>query len=709
MSFRFIDLYSGLETSKIDILLLASQYQKRLPKQRKSLIFCEENKITHFLAAFFASSENHHFIILPEVNHHKISPQFIEQFDETLFLKDISTTSTLNKNYSSDLDPNGKLWIKTSGSTGEPKYFGHHFENIKHSATSTLNFLENYVDIKNLNWLQSLPLTHVGGIMILFRSWIHGFTTTYIKNLKSFDFNQIDQNKLPNIASLVPTQIIQISENPHLLPLKNSLHTVNVSGAKISNNHLQLIVDHFMNCAIYNTYGATETCSQIAGNYYHQSQLIDLLNHNHELLYKTLGNNKIESNDSDTLVVSKSNYTHCFNGSKITKGNGQVILSDIIEFKGEDFFLKRRSDNTIISGGKNVNLTALKDKIFHYLQNLYQNKIIDLHLLGVEDKYWGQKLILFLQYNQKEDSIFTGQENKILNQLKISKVFEAEEIPKSLYYTNNVHHEGIKPAKKDLVEYHLLNQYQWVFFHGFMGDIDDFQETIHCSPQIIENFKTIDLYQMIKNMDSPFDLELMNQYIKTQIQENGISHKPIAFLGYSLGARAMLSTLSAESLTIERYFIVSSHLGDLLTENEKMDRHTKDMSLLENINSEQDFRKFIDDWYDLPLFNQVKKSKNYEDLANKKSFKRINEYKNLLEYLSVGRMPNFFELIKKDPKQALKISFITGETDKKYTTYAENKNYPHKIIKGHSHALLFETPRKLKESVISLISEDIHL
>lgn len=709
MSFKYIDLYSGAETNKNTILSMAAQYRQTLPQKGKILIICKESNIINFLAAFLASNENHHFIIASDDHSLHLSNQFINQFNETINLDEIIINENTNHFHFSDLHPKGLLWIKTSGSTGDPKYFGHNFTNIQNSSNATINFLEKYIEIKNINWLLSLPLTHIGGIMILFRSWIHGLTTTYIKNLKSINFNKINKKLLPNFASLVPTQIIQVTENENLSPLKKSLRTINVSGAKITKNHLQLVSEDFESCAIYNTYGASETCSQIAGNYYKHTQLKDLLKKDHHLLYTALGDNKIESTESKSFVSSKSNFTKYFNGSQFIEGNGKVTLYDIIEKEDNYFYLKGRSDNTIISGGKNINITALSDKIFNYLQRFYHKKIIEIKLIGVDDKYWGQKLILFLQFNKNEEIVFKNQENIILRNLKDSNLFKAEEIPKTLYYLNNIKYDGIKPAIKDLIDYHLINQFQWVFFHGFMGNSDDFQEIIHCPSQTIEDFKIIDLKQITNIMKGPFDLESINQSIKDQVFEKNENTKPIVFLGYSMGARIMLSSLIDQSYPIERYFIVSSHLGDLLTKNEKDKRYLKDCSLLDEISSEQDFEDFIDNWYSLPLFNQVKSSKKYPIFSKTKLFSKLEEYKRLLRFFSVGKMPNFKELIERQSNFNHKISFITGETDKKYTTYAANTNYPHKIIKGHSHALLFETPEKLKESIISLISEDIHL
>ncbi len=204
----------------------------------------------------------------------------------------------------------------TSGSTGKPKIACHSLNNHLYSALGSCAIIDLLPEDV---WHLSLPLFHVGGIAILFRSYL----------ARSFVSLQSDQQSA-SYLSLVPTQLIRLQDKklPHL---KGIL----LGGAPLASSYSSPY-------KIYPTYGMTEMSSQIATC-------------GHVLPYREV---KL-AQDREILVRGKTLFQGYFHKTKglslpldsegwfATKDLGKWDTENQLEITG-------RKDNLFISGGENI-------------------------------------------------------------------------------------------------------------------------------------------------------------------------------------------------------------------------------------------------------------------------------------------------------------------------------------------------------------------
>ena len=199
-----------------------------------------------------------------------LNPKFSQKQKKELLIKTGSTLLEqfiLNKNFSkqhslfSKLRPiNPEAWgsiIFTSGSSGSPKAVVHSLANHFYSALGANQQMPlNPGD----RWLLSLPLYHVGGLAIFFRTLISG-AAIVLPAEKQTLAEALLNNKITHL-SLVSTQLHRLLKTnagkDSLLKLKLIL----LGGSAIPEILLDQSAELGLN--VYTTYGSTEMASQVA-------------------------------------------------------------------------------------------------------------------------------------------------------------------------------------------------------------------------------------------------------------------------------------------------------------------------------------------------------------------------------------------------------------------------------------------------------------
>ncbi len=133
----------------------------------------------------------------------------------------------------------------TSGTTGSPKIACHSLKNHLESAKSAAQLLGIE---KESRYLLSLPLSHVGGIAAMLRTFLVGATLLLAPPCAE-----------PTHLSLVPTQLRRLVKNGEA-PKKT--RCILVGGACLSTELLEEALSQKL--PIYQSYGLTETASLIA-------------------------------------------------------------------------------------------------------------------------------------------------------------------------------------------------------------------------------------------------------------------------------------------------------------------------------------------------------------------------------------------------------------------------------------------------------------
>lgn len=146
------------------------------------------------------------------------------------------------------------LCLATSGSSGQPKIAVLSFRNIYFSALGSIRILELTPEHK---YLLSLPLHHIGGIIILFRVFLCGATLVLPEeNLIS----QIELKKITHL-SLVPTQLQRLLEKSSPI-FSCTLKYILLGGGPIS-PYLYRHINKYQIPVLF-SYGMTEMSSTIA-------------------------------------------------------------------------------------------------------------------------------------------------------------------------------------------------------------------------------------------------------------------------------------------------------------------------------------------------------------------------------------------------------------------------------------------------------------
>jgi o-succinylbenzoate---CoA ligase len=149
--------------------------------------------------------------------------------------------------------------VYTSGSSGTPKGVELTLSNLMWNAIS-LGFRVG--TFPQDRWLLSMPLFHVGGYAIIFRSVIQGsgiiLHPGFDPKLVSASF---DEDRV-TLASFVPTMLLDLLEVRGDKPLDARVRAIFVGGGPPPLNLLTAVRERQLPALF--TYGMTETCSQVA-------------------------------------------------------------------------------------------------------------------------------------------------------------------------------------------------------------------------------------------------------------------------------------------------------------------------------------------------------------------------------------------------------------------------------------------------------------
>jgi O-succinylbenzoic acid--CoA ligase len=246
--------------------------------------------------------------------------------------------------------PEASLVMHTSGTTGVPRSVSLSPANVLANALGWFAALGSSRDER---WLCPLPLSHVGGLMVLLRSVISATTAV---------LGPADRSDV-TIASLVPTQLGRLIERPP----PPSLRVVMLGGAPADPTLLVRARDAGWRVAP--TYGLTQTCSAAT-----VAEPGDVLTSGSALpgLSVTI--------DDGEIVVS---------GPSVVGGVHRTGDLGRLDARGRLIVLGRRVD-TIVSGGENVMPTEVEAVL------LAHEAVREAGVFGRPDPEWGEAVTAFV-------------------------------------------------------------------------------------------------------------------------------------------------------------------------------------------------------------------------------------------------------------------------------------------------------------------------
>lgn len=330
--------------------------------------------------------------------------------------------------------PNG-IMIPTGGSSGKIKFAIHTWQTL---TASVLGFTE-YFQINTVNSFCILPLYHVSGLM----QFIRCFTTK--GKLVITESKKLEISQLPNInpseffISLVPTQLERILQNPDLTQWLSRFATVLLGGAPPWDN--LLIKARFHQIRLAPTYGMTETASQIATlkpDEFLQGKFNSgkILPHAKIIIDNKSKNIKIQSQS-----LALGYYPHIWEDAD----NFAVDDIGFLDDQGYLHILGRNSDK-IITGGENVYPIEVESAIRK------TNLVLDVCVIGIDDKYWGQALTaIYIPNNENISSLeIETQLRKQLSKFKIPKYWiSLPDLPRNTQ--GKINRQQLQQIAKDFV------------------------------------------------------------------------------------------------------------------------------------------------------------------------------------------------------------------------------------------------------------------
>jgi len=579
--------------------------------------------------------------------------------------------------------PEGDLVFFSSGSSGTPKGIVHSIETLFNSAKATNDFYKLTTDH---TWGLSLPVHHTGGFMIMLRTLLKGASIFYSTNWREVLCIACD------FYSLVPTQLQESLESENLRKAK----VVLIGGAAMGEDTLRQA--NAKNIPAYLSYGMTETAAQIT------STLVNPKVSN--LAGKPLSGSEITLSSSEQIMI-KSNALMV---GQYTKGifhspdleNGWFLQNDLGEMTEEGLIIKGRSDKTFISGGENINPSIIEKAL---MDLEYVNHAV---VVPLEDEKFGHVPLAMVEAQSENlETIIEELRHKLPHFMVPKAIVPYQwDYQKSLKIDSHSRDLLVKLHNlRSKVHFHFeqrgtLGKPVLLMLHGFMGSHKDW---IEVTEFIKKDFFIIqiELPGHGKSKVSPYSTQQdFLEELKLFVQKIN-DYSPLG-LGYSMGGRMLLQLETETPGLFSKLVLESVHPG-IVNEEERTKRLESDRHLLDDIKTQDDFKRFLNHWYTLPLFEGIKDCPNFENLLENKANINITELKNALILLSTGHQKDCSSAFENSKNP---IHYLSGQKDQKYTQFAEsfkslnNPNLKVHIFENCSHNIHFQSPESFSQALI---------
>ncbi len=284
-----------------------------------------------------------------------------------------------------DYTGRSRIVILTSGTTTEGRGVVHSFDNFVKSATaSNRNICVGQGD----SWLLSLPLFHVGGLAILFRT-ILGGGEVVVQGDRELE-EVIAQKKITHL-SLVPTQLYRLLESSLCdNEVYKNLKALLLGGAPAERSLILKAIAHHI--PLYRTYGMSEAASQVTTS---SAPVDELSSLNSGSPLKGMEVKILESGEVaircnwlfEKYIGEKSSWKNS-EGWFFTGDTGKIDGNGCLEIYG-------RVDNMFISGGENIQPEEIEKTISEF------EGVVNVVVVPVNDAEYGMRPAAFIKWAEK--------------------------------------------------------------------------------------------------------------------------------------------------------------------------------------------------------------------------------------------------------------------------------------------------------------------
>lgn len=226
-----------------------------------------------------------------------------------------------------------------------------------------------------------------------------------------------------------------------------------------------------------------------------------------------------------------------------------------------------------------------------------------------------------------------------------------------------------------------------VCLHGFMGCAEDWEPLANALINTQSGFQVI-------AVDLPPEKDISASLVSFLDSEGQAS---AVLLGYSLGGRLGLHTAIQNSVKFPVFVGISTTAGieDVAERSLRAQRDRALAARLADIKASEEFRLFLEEWWELPVFSSPNRSSQSKSEFIQSRLKRDPvQLAQDLERWSPGILASLWSQLSCHEPPSL---YIAGEADFPYTTLAKkmatlSPNAEVEIIKGAGHQLLIEKP-----------------
>ena len=218
-----------------------------------------------------------------------------------------------------------------------------------------------------------------------------------------------------------------------------------------------------------------------------------------------------------------------------------------------------------------------------------------------------------------------------------------------------------------------------LFLHGFMGDRLEFDQAIAVlSKQFYCLAIDLPAHGLTEVTDQDIDYTIQstaNIIIKLL---NLLDIGRCFLVGYSMGGRLGLYL----TLYFPQYFykvVLESASAGLSTAQARGDRLAKDQQLAAELESDDfNFRLFLENWYQQPIFATMRSHRNFWQLLEKRLNNSPVKLAKSLRNLSVGLQPSLWEMLSENQVPLL---LLVGELDPKFVQINQQMEQICKFLK----------------------------
>jgi O-succinylbenzoic acid--CoA ligase len=316
-------------------------------------------------------------------------------------------------------DPNPPIWLEgepgdtvlfTSGTTGAPKPVV--LTRANHEA-SAIASAWNVGVAPDDRWLCVLPLHHVGGLAILWRSVIYGTTVVLHERFDAAAAVAAIESGEVTLASLVPTMLRRMRDAGLRGP--GRLRALLLGGGPVPRDLLEWAAAAGL--PALQTYGMTETASQIATLRAEEAVL-----HHGSAGRPLLGVELRIGEDGEILVrgpmVAASALAD--DGWLHTRDRGRLDEDGFLHVEG-------RLDDVIVTGGENVMAGEVEDALMAH------PAVADAAVAGRPDAEWGQAVTAWVVLaTHVPDGELAAHCRRLVSPHKVPKSFvRVDELPRN--------------------------------------------------------------------------------------------------------------------------------------------------------------------------------------------------------------------------------------------------------------------------------------